>query len=74
MAAENMEKAGFAFERIPLDQMFLVDGRCTVPPHFRPLCSLHQCKIGGMGLDPADPKWTKEYFDLRERLNDRFVE
>jgi hypothetical protein len=66
MAAEMMEKAGVPIPPMP----FIVDGKCAVPPHFRPLCTLHQCKISGLGFDPKDPKWTKRYFDLRERLED----
>ena len=47
---------------------FVKDGKCVIPPHFRPLCTLHQCKINGLGFDPKDPKWTKKYFALREKL------
>jgi len=64
MAAEMMEKAGVTVPPRP----FIVDGKCVVPPHFRPLCSLHQCKIASLGVDPKDPKWTKKYFELREKL------
>lgn len=46
------------------------DGRCIVPPHLRPLCSLHQCKINGLGFDPKDPEWTEQYFNLRSKLNE----
>lgn len=45
-------------------------GRCVVPPHLRPLCTLHQCDINGLGFCPEDPEWTKKYFDLRERLEE----
>jgi hypothetical protein len=45
------------------------DGKCIVAPHLRPLCSLHQCKIAGLGFDPDDPKWTRQYFKLRKKLN-----
>jgi hypothetical protein len=48
---------------------FLKDGKCTVPPHLRPCCSLHQCKIASLGFDIKDPAWTKKYFELREQLN-----
>ena len=41
---------------------------CTVPPHFRPLCTLHTCAINGWGFKPGDPEWTTKYFDLRERI------
>jgi hypothetical protein len=44
---------------------------CTVPPHLRPLCTMHTCDINSCGFKPSDPRWTKEYFKLRviiERL------
>jgi hypothetical protein len=44
------------------------DGVCVVPPHLRPMCSLHQCKINSLGADLEDMKWTKEYFALRRKL------
>jgi len=66
MAAEIMEKSG---EKVP-ERPFVKDGMCVIPPHFRPLCSLHQCKISGLGFDPKDPKWTKKYFELREKLEE----
>ena len=69
LAAEAMRKAGYAFHKFQEEgKTFVVDGKCIVPPHFRPLCSLHQCKISGLGFDPKDPEWTKKYFKLRKRL------
>ena len=41
---------------------------CVVPPHFRPLCTLHVCSINGMGFKPGDAKWTKQYFGLRAKI------
>ena len=67
MAAEIMEKAGAPVPPMPFSDK---DGRCTIPPHFRPLCSLHQCKISGLGLDLKDKKWTDKYFKLREKLEE----
>lgn len=46
------------------------NNKCIVPPHLRPLCSLHQCDIAGLGFAKDDPKWTDEYFKLRERLEE----
>ena len=61
---------GVTLERIPDSKIpFLRDGKCIVPPHLRPCCSLHQCKISGMGFDAKDPKWTNRYFKLREQLD-----
>lgn len=44
------------------------DGKCIVPPHLRPLCTLHQCDINGLGLARDDKEWTERYFALRDRL------
>jgi len=66
MAVEFMQKAGVPISTVPMP--FIVDGKCVIPPHFRPLCSLHQCKIASLGIDPKDPEWTKNYFALREKL------
>lgn len=41
---------------------------CIAPPHLRPLCTLHVCCINSIGCDPNDPKWTKEYFELRAKI------
>lgn len=41
---------------------------CTAAPHFRPLCTLHTCRINALGFEPSDPEWTKKYFALREQL------
>ena len=74
MAAEIMQKAGQEFPSIPLDKTFIVDGKCVIPPHFRPLCTLHQCKIAGLGFDPNDKKWTERYFELRKKLSELYDE
>lgn len=41
---------------------------CIVPPHMRPMCTLHTCDIGGLGFKRNDPKWTAEYFRLRGQI------
>jgi hypothetical protein len=41
---------------------------CIAPPHVRPLCTAHVCCINGFGCNPADARWTKRYFALRERI------
>lgn len=68
LAADMMKAAGHQFDLVPFGKTFAWQGKCTVPPHFRPLCTLQQCKISGLGFDPKDPKWTKKYFALREKL------
>jgi hypothetical protein len=42
--------------------------KCIVPPQLRPLCTIQQCCISSLGFAKDDPKWTEEYFRLRERL------
>ena len=64
LAVELLHKAGV---KIP-DYPFNKNGPCTIPPHFRPLCTLHQCRINSIGCDPKDPQWTKAYFELRAEL------
>lgn len=41
---------------------------CVVPPHLRPLCTVHVCSINSLGCDPKDHKFTKEYFKLRDKI------
>lgn len=41
---------------------FLGPTGCTVPPHLRPLCSVHVCE-----QHLRDDDWTERYFDLREQ-------
>jgi hypothetical protein len=45
------------------------DGVCVVPPYLRPMCTLQQCEISGIGICADDPEWTKEYFTIREQLD-----
>lgn len=47
---------------------FMGPNGCVMPPHQRPLCTLHVCSINGLGFDPKDPEWTKNYFKLREKI------
>src|ERR1051326_5639222 len=35
---------------------------CIAAPHLRPSCSLHTCKVNGLGFEPNDPEWNKRYF------------
>jgi hypothetical protein len=47
---------------------FMSPSGCVVPPHYRPLCTLHTCDINSIGVKPGDDAWTSLYFALRERL------
>lgn len=42
---------------------------CTVPPHLRPLCTLHTCAINSFGFKPGDRPWTEKYFRLRDAID-----
>ncbi|KKW10416.1 MAG: hypothetical protein UY48_C0038G0016 [Candidatus Gottesmanbacteria bacterium GW2011_GWB1_49_7] len=45
-----------------------LDG-CVFAPHFRPLCTAHNCFIGAMGfIIPPDSAWNKRYFALRDQI------
>jgi hypothetical protein len=47
---------------------FLGPSGCIVPPHLRPLCSLHACCIAWAPVAefPGDPDRTREYWRLRD--------
>jgi hypothetical protein len=66
MAAESMQEAGVPVPEMP----FVKDGKCVIPPHFRPMCTFHQCKISGLGFDPKDKDWTDRYFALRAKIEE----
>lgn len=46
-------------------------GKCTAPPHLRPMCSVHQCDIAGVGFFKDDPgqTLTQKYFKLRSSID-----
>lgn len=67
LALEDMQKSGEPLPASVRDST----GRCQISPHFRPLCTLHQCDICGLGFAPDDPNWTQRYFDLRIELERR---
>lgn len=58
----KLEATGHA--RLPLMGK---DG-CVAPPHLRPLCTLHTCEVNSIGFKKNDPKWTEQYFALREQM------
>lgn len=45
---------------------------CIAPPHLRPMCTNHTCEMNGMGVKKDDPGgvWTKQYFDLRSKIEE----
>jgi len=66
LAAEFVKLKGINPPPMP----FIQNGKCIIPPHLRPLCTVHQCEISGLGGDPKDPEWTNKYFELRDKLNE----
>lgn len=66
LAEGTMRAAGVPVPEMP----FVKDGKCVIPPHFRPMCAFHQCKIAGSGFDPEDKDWTDRYFTLREKIEE----
>lgn len=64
------ERYGIVLERTSHPTLpFMGENGCTVAPYLRPICSLHQCGICSMGSLKGDPKWTSEYFRLREAID-----
>ena len=69
MAAEFASENGIVLKRTEHPTLkFMSSKGCVVPPHLRPLCTLHTCDINGHGFKPNDPAWTKKYFDLRASI------
>ena len=51
-------------ERLPL----MGPMGCIAAPHLRPLCTLHTCRINGVGTS-GDLEWDRRYFKLREKID-----
>jgi hypothetical protein len=52
---------------------FLSPSGCIVPPHLRPVCSIHACCINSIGAKTkgkGSVEWTKRYFELRYAIED----
>lgn len=48
---------------------FMSSTGCVVEPYLRPMCTLHTCEINSWGFKRDDPDWTKEYFQLRDKID-----
>jgi len=71
MAKEYAAEQGVVLEETGREIFFLrEDGQCVVPPYLRPMCSLHQCDINGLGVFKHDFGLTEKYFGLREALEE----
>lgn len=74
MVKEFAAEQGQKFELNGTDGMFLdISGRCRIPPHLRPLCTLHVCAINSNGCT-SDLGWDKKYFELRSKIMERHNE
>lgn len=54
---------------------FMREDGCILPPHLRPMCTLHHCDINSVGffnpkLDSDSEIKTKKYFELREKIDE----
>lgn len=72
LVAERAEEFG---EPVPTETghprlPYMGEHGCVVPPHLRPLCTMHVCSINSIGADPNDPKFTKHYFELRSQIEE----
>lgn len=71
--AKETAKQLWNIDLIPTDHPtlpFMSDKGCTVPPHLRPMCTLHTCSINSLGFKKGDIRWTQKYFKLREDINE----
>lgn len=69
LARENSEAVGVKIQPTGHPTLpYMGPTGCIVPPHLRPLCTLHVCSINSLGCDPKDPIFTKTYFSLRGRI------
>jgi hypothetical protein len=52
------------------DLPFMGEQGCTVPPHLRPICTIHLCTISyaPKAEIPGNEEKTKEYFQLRDEI------
>lgn len=53
---------------------FMSAAGCVVPPHLRPLCTLHHCAINSLGFFPGQPMLTTAYYKLRSEIDDLEIE
>lgn len=53
----------------------IVDGACSIPPHLRFICAVHQCDIASVAaFGSLPPEDTQRYFELRERISEMMSE
>jgi hypothetical protein len=47
---------------------FMGETGCVVPPHMRPMCTMHTCAVNSLGFKMGDMAWTEKYFALRDKI------
>ena len=65
---ETAKALGADIPALPESGSYIVNNRCMLEPHQRPVCTVHHCKIGSLGFFPGDAETTKAYFDARDAL------
>lgn len=71
LAAAHALEEGVVLEKTGHPKLpFMGPEGCIVPPHLRPLCTLHVCSIQAYGCKPDDAEFTKQYFNLRDMIED----
>lgn len=57
----------------PKQLKFMSATGCTVPPHWRPMCTLHTCAMNGLGTF-GDKALDAKYFALRDQCMQTMLE
>lgn len=75
MATDEANRQGYALPAPYLGKLaWMGPSGCVLPPHVRPLCTLHTCAVNGMGFKAGDPAWNDQYFKLRLKIEVALVE
>lgn len=62
-------KSHFNVDLVPTGNLLPLmgtDGKCTAPPHLRPMCARHSCQISSLGIFKDEPSLTDKYFELTD--------
>jgi len=71
IAAERARAEGVELAPVNDSIPFAGPHGCIVPPHLRPICTLHVCSISYAGKAHInhDPAKTARYFELRKQIS-----
>lgn len=71
MVEQDSQAQGIVLQRTDHPTLpFMGPDGCIVPPHLRPICTVHTCDITSLGFHRSNPDWTERYWKLRYRLSD----